>query len=291
VGALNLLRFRGSSASGIGCRVAITVGAVLSTVGITLEGAIGAGAGVACTVGITVGVASTVGITAGVARTVVGTEVMAAISIASTEMTGEACTVRTMVAVSCIVGTGSGEDCIAGTGGDGGGTEGDGGRIAVGVGEPGASFSCVVSRLCWCCCPTGCGIIGGTGVSLSLEGPSIAMVDVGASTEEWWLAPKSRIGVGAGVRDVRLVNEGLGLGGVGMRTSGLAVPSCTEVGASVDSAGRIPAAGVDASDGPDEGVGVGVGVGPPGLRRWVILGANFFVFLSGWKMSVYVGFE
>ena len=256
----------------MGCGVAITVGAVLSTVGITLRGAIGAGTGVACTVEIAVGVASTVGINVDVARTV-EIEVGTATSVASIGMTGEAYTVGTIVAVSCIVGTGARENCIVGT------TGGDGVRIAVGVGEPGASISCVVSRLRWCCCPTGCGIIGGTGGSLSLEGPSIATVDVGASTEEWWLASKGRIGVGAGVKDVRLVNGDLGLSGVGMGTSGLAVSSCTEVRASVDSAGRIPAAGVDASDGPDEGVCVGEG--PPGFRRWVILGANFFVFLSG----------
>lgn len=87
------------------------------------------------------------------------------------------------------------------------------------------------------------------------------------------------------MEDVRLVNGGLGLSSVEMGTSGLAASSCTEVGASVDSAGRIPAAGAGVSDGPEEGAGVGVA--PPGFRRWVILGANFFVFLSGWEMSVY----
>ena len=225
MGALNLLRFRGSRPSRVGCGIAITVDAMLSTVEITLGGATGAGNGVACTLGVTVGVACSVRITVGLACTVgttagvactAGIEMGTAISVASTGMAGEACTVRTMASVSCIVGTRAGEVCIAGTAGE------DDTRIAVGVGEPGASVSCVGSRLCWCCCPAGCGIIGGTGVSLSLEGPPVATVDVGASIEEWWLASKSRIGVGAGVRDVRLVNGGLGLCGV-EGTSGLAV--------------------------------------------------------------------
>ena len=190
------------------------------------------------------------------AVSIVRTEVGTAISVGSTRMAGGACTVGVMVAASCSVGTGAGEGCIFDT------IRGELAQITGGVDEPRGSISWVGSWMF--CCNADCSTVGGTGVSFPLEGPSAATVD-GVSIEELWLASKAKIGVGAGVRDVRLVNEGLGLRGVEMGTSGLAASSRTEVGAGVDSAGRISGAGAGASDSTEEGVGVGGE--PPGFRR------------------------